>query len=147
METIENNATKELVQKQLLNPAFYAKMSEVLKRLIEDRKAGVIEYKKLLEEYKKLAEAIKNPAATGEYPESVAKSPLLQALYDNFGKDEKLTLALHNAIIKSKQIGFKYNFAKQQKIKQALWNILKDEPDGEDLVEQVYAILAAQEED
>ena len=146
METIENNATKELVQKQLLNPAFYAKMSEVLKRLIEDRKSGVIEYKKLLEEYKKLAEALKDPATTGEYPESVATSPLLQALYDNFGKNEGLTLALHNAIIKSKQIGFKYNHAKQQLIKQALWKILKDEPNGEDMVEQVYAILAAQEE-
>ena len=146
METIENNATKELVQKQLLNPAFYAKMSEVLKKLIEDRKAGVIEYKKLLEEYKKLAEAIKNPATTGAYPESVAKSPLMQALYDNFGRNEELTLALHNAIIKSKQLGFKYNFAKQQKIKQALWNILKNEPDADERVEQVYAILAAQEE-
>ena len=35
----------------------------------------------------------------------------------------------------------------QQLIKRALWNILENEPNGEDMVEQVYAILAAQEED
>lgn len=140
-EAIENNATKELVQKHLLNPAFFERMSQVLKKLIEDRKAGVIEYKKLLEEYKKLAEQIKNPALTGRYPATVADSPIKQALYDNFGEDEKLTLALHKAFLGSKLQGFKYNLAKQNKIKAALWKILQDD----DKVEAVYKILAAQE--
>jgi len=140
-ETIENNTTKELVQKKLLNPKFYERMSEVLKKLMESRKAGVIEYKKLLEEYKKLALELKNPALTGHYPQSIADSAIKQALYDNFGEDEKLTLALHKAFLGSKLQGFKYNVAKQNKIKAALWKVLKDD----EKVEQVYEILAAQE--
>ena len=140
-EAIENNATKELVQKRLVNPAFFERMSEVLKKLIEDRKAGVIEYRKLLEEYKKLAEQLRNPALTGRYPASIADSPVKQALYDNFGEDEKLALALHKAFLGSKLQGFRSNIPRQNKIKQALWDILKDE----EKVEAVYAILAAQE--
>ena len=140
-EAIENNATKELVQKRMVNPAFFERMSKVLKMLIEDRKAGVIEYRKLLEEYRKIAEQIRNPALTGRYPPSIADSPVKQALYDNFGEDEKLALALHKAFLGSRLQGFKYNLAKQNKIKAALWNILQDD----DKVEAVYRILAAQE--
>ena len=140
-EAIENNAKKELVRKQIVNPAFYRRMSEVLEKLIESRKAGVIEYKALLEEYRKYAEALKDPASTGCYPASVADSPVKQALYDNFGEDEKLTLALHKAFLGAKLQGFKYQIAKQNKIKSALWKVLKDD----DKVEQVYKILEAQE--
>jgi type I restriction enzyme R subunit len=140
-ETIENNAAKELVHKRLMNPAFFERMSVVLKKLIEDRKAGVIEYKKLLEEYKKLAEEIKNPSVSGRYPASIAGSPVKEALYDNFGEDEKLTLALHKAFLGSKLQGFKYNIAKQNQIKSALFAVLKDD----DKVEAVYKILEAQE--
>ena len=140
-ETIENNATKELVQKRLVNPAFFKRMSEVLKKLIESRKAGVIEYKKLLEEYKKLALEIDDPAKTGHYPESIADSAIKQALYDNFGEDEALALALHKAFLGARLQGFKYNIAKQNKIKAAIWKIVKND----DMVEAVYKILAAQE--
>ena len=140
-EAIENNATKELVRKRLVNPAFFERMSQVLKRLIEDRKAGVLEYRRLLEEYRKLAEQLRNPALTGRYPASIVDSPVKQALYDNFGEDEALALALHRAFLGSKLQGFKSNLAKQNKIKQALWNILKDD----EKVEAVYRILAAQE--
>ena len=124
-----------------MNPAFFERMSVVLKKLIEDRKAGVIEYKKLLEEYKKLAEEIKNPSVSGRYPASIAGSPVKEALYDNFGEDEKLTLALHKAFLGSKLQGFKYNIAKQNQIKSALFAVLKDD----DKVEAVYKILEAQE--
>lgn len=140
-ETIENNAAKELVKKQAANPAFYAKMSQILKKLIDDRKAGVEAYVDLLEKYKKLAEALKDPEAVGNYPPSMKGEPLLQALYDNFGEDEALACSLHNAILGSKMPGFQFNQARQNAIKAALYEILEDE----DLVEKAYAILAAQE--
>lgn len=140
-ETIENNAAKELVHKRLMNPAFFERMSVVLKKLIEDRKAGVVEYRKLLEEYRKLAEEIKNPSVSGRYPATVAGSPVKEVLYDNFGEDEKLALALHKAFLGSKLQGFKYNIAKQNQIKSALFAVLKDD----DKVEAVYRILEAQE--
>ena len=141
-ETIENNATKELVQKRLVNPAFYERMSQVLKKLIEDRKAGVLEYKQLLEEYRKLAEQIKHPEATGAYPASIGSNAVMQALYDNFGQDEQLTLALHKAFLGSRLSGFRYNTARMNQIKQALYDVLKDV----DKVEAVYKILEAQED-
>lgn len=140
-EAIENNTEKELVQKKLVNPVFYERMSQVLKKLIEDRKAGVIEYRKLLEEYKHLAEQIKNPALTGHYPPSIASSPIKQALYDNLHDDEKLALALYKAFISVPHQGFKHDSAKQLELKGALWDILKDD----DLIEKVYSILEAQE--
>lgn len=140
-EAIENNTEKELVQKKLVNPEFYKRMSIVLKKLIEDRKAGVIEYKKLLEEYKHLAEQIKNPALTGHYPASIVSSPVKQALYDNLHDDEKLALALYEAFINVPHQGFKYDVTQQLELKGALWDVLKDD----DLVEKVYAILEAQE--
>lgn len=141
-ETIENNATKELVQKRLVNPAFYERMSQVLKKLIEDRKAGVLEYRQLLEEYKKLAEQLAHPETTGAYPASIGLNAVMQALYDNFGQDEALTLALHKAFLGSRLSGFRYSTARMNKIKQALYDVLKDE----DKVEAVYKILEAQED-
>jgi type I restriction enzyme R subunit len=140
-ETIENNITKELVQKRLVNPAFFERMSQVLRKLIEDRKAGVLEYKKLLEAYRKLAENVEHPETTGDYPASISDNPVKQALYDNFGKDEKLTLALHRAFLGSRLNGFRYNTARKNQIKQALYEVLNDEA----RVEEVYAILEAQE--
>jgi len=142
-ETIENNAKKELVKKQIVNPAFFKRMSEVLAKLIESRKAGVLAYKELLAEYKKYAEELQHPELTGRYPVSIADSPVKQALYDNFGEDESLTLALHKAFLGSRLQGFKYNIARQNKIKAAIWAIVKDD----ETVEKVYAVLAAQELD
>ena len=140
-EAIENNTEKELVQKKLVNPVFYERMSLILKKLIEDRKAGVIEYKKLLEEYKHLAEQIKNPELTGHYPPSIASSPVKQALYDNLHDNEALAIALYKAFISVPHQGFKHDSAKQLELKSALWDILKDD----ELIEKVYAILEAQE--
>ena len=140
-ETIENNATKELVQKKLVNPAFFERMSIVLAKLIDDRKAGVIEYRKLLAEYKRFAEELRDPAVSGRYPASIAESPIKQALYDNFGEDEKLANDLHKAFLGAKLQGFKHNITKQNKIKLALWQVLHDD----DKVEAVYKILEAQE--
>lgn len=143
-ETIENNATKELVRRRALNPAFYEKMSEVLKKIIEDRKAGVIAYKDLLDQYRKIAEAMRHSGDDGHYPPVIAneKNPLLNALYDNFGEDENLALNLHHAILGSKIPGFQFNPAATNLVKGALYEILQDE----DAVEKAFNILVAQEE-
>ena len=143
-ETIENNATKELIRRRTLNPAFYEKMSAVLKKLMDDRKAGVLAYKDLLDEYRKLAESLKNPQDDAHYPPAIAaeKNPLLNALYDNFGEDEELAINLNNAILGTKIPGFQFNPAAMNQIKGALFEILQDEAK----VEQAFDILVAQEE-
>ncbi len=143
-ETIENNATKELIRRRSMNPAFYEKMSAVLKKLIDDRKAGVLAYRDLLNEYRKLAESLKNPEGSGHYPAAIAaeNNPLVNALYDNFGEDEDLALNLNQAILGTKIPGFQFNPAAMQQIKAALYAVLEDE----EKVEKAYDILVAQEE-
>jgi type I restriction enzyme R subunit len=141
-ETIENNIRKKVVQKIVINPAYYSKMSEVLEQLILDRKKGVIAYKQLLQKYIELAKQVTNPEDNTKYPESIRSNGALRALFDNCGEDEELTLKLHKAVIKSKQDGFRHNLMKERRIKQELFKILNNV----DEVERVYSIVKEQEE-
>ena len=58
-ESIENNIAKEVVERKVINPKYYERMSAILAQLIEDRKNGVIAYKDLLEKYVELANKVK----------------------------------------------------------------------------------------
>lgn len=141
-EAIENNIRKKVVQKLVINPAYYNKMSEVLEQLILDRKRGVIAYKQLLERYLELAKNISTPEENEHYPESIRKSGAMRAFYDNCGEDEQLAIRLHKAVMTSKMDGFRNNPVKETRIKRELYKILKDE----DAVERLYKIVVEQEE-
>jgi type I restriction enzyme R subunit len=141
-EAIENNIRKKVVQKIVINPAYYSKMSEVLEQLILDRKRGVIAYKHLLERYLELAKNVSTPEENEHYPESIRKSGAMRAFYDNCGEDEQLAIRLHKAVITSKMDGFRNNPVKETRIKRELYKILKDE----DMVERLYKIVVEQEE-
>ena len=54
-EAIENNIRKKVVERIVLNPKYYEKMSAVLEQIILERKQGVIAYSQLLEKYIELA--------------------------------------------------------------------------------------------
>ena len=141
-EAIENNIRKKVVQKIVINPAYYHKMSEVLEQLILDRNRGVITYKQLLERYLELAKDVNTPAENSRYPESIRKSGAMRAFYDNCGENEKLAIRLHKAVISSKLNGFRNNPTKENRIKRALYQILKDD----EMVERLYKIVVEQEE-
>ena len=141
-EAIENNIRKKVVQKIVINPAYYSKMSEVLEQLILDRKRGVIAYKQLLERYLELAKNVSAPEENEHYPESIRKSGAMRAFYDNCGEDEQLAIRLHKAVMTSKMDGFRNNPTKENRIKRELYKILKDE----DIVERLYKIVVEQEE-
>lgn len=141
-EAIENNIRKKVVQKIVINPAYYSKMSEVLEQLILDRKRGVIAYKQLLARYLELAKNISKPEENERYPESIRKSGAMRAFYDNCGEDEELTIRLHKAVMTSKMDGFRNNPTKENRIKRALYQILKDD----DMVERLYKIVVEQED-
>ena len=141
-EAIENNIRKKVVQKIVINPAYYSKMSEVLEQLILDRKRGVIAYKQLLARYLELAKNINTPEENERYPESIRKSGAMRAFYDNCGEDEQLAIRLHKAVMTSKMDGFRNNPTKENRIKRALYQILKDD----DMVERLYKIVVEQEE-
>ena len=94
-ESIENNIRKKVVEKIVINPAYYAKMSAILEQLIIDRKRGVIAYGQLLDAYMELAKNVERPEDNTSYPDSVRHSGALRALYDNCGQDEQQALKLH----------------------------------------------------
>ncbi len=141
-ESIENNIRKKVVERMVINPAYYARMSAILEQLIIDRKKGVIKYAELLDTYVELAKNATKPEDNTHYPESIRSHGGLRALYDNCGEDEAYALKLHKAIIKAKQDGFRNNPVKENRIKQALYKITCDE----DEVERIYRIVVEQEE-
>lgn len=141
-EAIENNIRKKVVEKILINPKYYEKMSAILDELIKARREGAIAYEKLLEKYIELVKNTETPENNAHYPESIRHSGALRALYDNCGEDEELALALDKAVRESKQADFRHNEFKERRIKQALYKVLKDK----DEVERVYNIVVEQGE-
>ena len=141
-ESIENNIRKKVVERMVINPAYYARMSAILEQLIIDRKKGVIKYAELLDAYVELAKNATKPEDNIHYPESIRNHGGLRALYDNCGEDETYALKLHKAVMKAKQDGFRNNPVKENRIKQALYKITCDD----DEVERIYRIVVEQEE-
>ena len=141
-ESIENNIRKKVVERMVINPAYYARMSAILEQLIIDRKKGVIKYAELLDAYVELAKNATKPEDNTHYPESIRSHGGLRALYDNCGEDETYARKLHKAIMKAKQDGFRNNPVKENRIKQALYKITCDDEE----VERIYRIVVEQEE-
>lgn len=141
-EAIENNIRKKVVEKILINPKYYEKMSAILDELIKMRREGATAYEKMLEKYIELVKNAENPENNPRYPESIRYSGALRALFDNCGEDEVLALALDKAVRESKQADFRHNEFKERRIKQALYRVLNDK----DEVERVYNIVVEQGE-
>jgi type I restriction enzyme R subunit len=141
-EAIENNIRKKIVEKILINPKYYEKMSAILDELIRLRREGAADYEALLAKYIDLVKKSETPENNPHYPENIRHSGALRTFYDNCGEDEALAVALDEAVRGSKQDGFRHNMFKERKIKQALFMILKDH----DEVERVFNIVVEQEE-
>ncbi len=141
-EAIENNIRKKIIERQVVNPKYYANMSTVLEELIAERKKGVIAYKGMLDRYVELAKNVAKPEENNAYPQSIRHSGAMRAFYDNTRCDEVLAIKLHEAVLRGKLDGFRNNPVKENRIKKELFKILKD--DGE--VERLFKIVVEQEE-
>lgn len=141
-EAIENNIRKKVVEKILINPKYYEKMSAILDELIKARREGAIAYEEMLAKYVELVKNAENPENNLRYPESIRHRGALRALFDNCGEDEVLALALDKAVRENKQADFRHNEFKERRIKAALFEVLKDK----DEVERVYNIVVEQGE-
>lgn len=141
-EVIENNIRKKIVEKQIMNPKYYSKMSTLLLELIEERKKGVLEYKELLNKYAELAKKVVKPEDNGNYPNSIKNNSALRALYDNFGENESLALQIHQAVLSSKLDGFRDNPVKEKQIKRELLKVLGTK----EKTEEVFKLIYLQEE-
>ncbi len=158
-ETIENNVRRKIIREHLNDPAFYEKMSALLDEIIADRKAKAIEY----EEYLKQIANVIGQVETGHSDETPEKlnTPGKRALYNNLKKPSALTMAdeagvylvegdmaltqaleIDAAVKKVRPDGWRGVQSREQVIKAALFNILKDR--GE--VERIFNIIMAQTE-
>lgn len=141
-EIIENNVRKKIVEKITVNPKYYERMSEILDKLIEERKQGVLDYTQLLELYIQLAKDVDHPEDNDSYPESIRGCAALRALYDNTDGDEELALKLDSTIRGAALPGFRGNAVKENGVKRELFKVLGSESE----VERIFKIVKKQAE-
>ncbi|WP_317897153.1 type I restriction endonuclease subunit R [Aurantibacillus circumpalustris] len=122
-ETIENNMRKTIIQEMPVNPAYYEKMSVLLLELIRLRKEGAITYEELLKKYEELAKDIQ-PNTMKSYPKDIDTKPK-QALYDNLGEDEELSIAMDEQVRYIKDDDWRSTHIKRRKVELAIKEVLE----------------------
>ena len=132
-ETIENNLRKVIVEERPTNPTYYDKMSELLDSLIRQRQHQAEEYEQYLASIVELAKQVQNPTVMAAYPK-LLNTRARRALYDNLGKNEQLAITLDAKIQQTKKDGWRGNRIKEREVRNAIYDVLKDET-------QTYHIL------
>jgi type I restriction enzyme R subunit len=158
-ETIENNVRSKILKEQLTDPAYFAKMSALLDEIIRLRKEKAIEYEEYLARIADVARKV-SAGKSDDTPQQLKTSGQL-ALYNNL-KDRVATDAaqqpafpygnksialdmaiLLDAAIKTKRPdGWRGVVAKEQMVKQAMFDVLKDITE----VNRLFPIVVAQKE-
>ena len=163
-ETIENNVRSKIIREHAHDPAFYGKMSDLLKEVIHFRKRKAEEYEEYL---KKIAELVKNVSQghAGQIPEVLRNSPPMRALFNNLKDsvvlqepdgvkglkeaaaktgDPALSLAVlvDEAVRRSCQDGWRGVETRERAIKRELFGTLGNDEE----VERIFPIIKAQRE-
>lgn len=141
-EVIENNVRRKIIEKSSTNPLYYEKMSELLMKIIEERKKQKENYKAYLEKIVELTRRIEKPEDYSGYPERIKKSPALRAFYDNVTQDEEFVLTLHEKIMSIKPDKWRGDKAKERVIQGAIYKVTKDD----DMVDEIFDIVKEQSE-
>ena len=140
-ETIANNVRSKIIKEHLNDPAFYDKMSALLKEILEDLKGLRIDYETFL---KRIADLTKQVQAgkAADTPEKL-DTPGKRALYNNLNRDEALALKIDETVRRVRPNAFRGNQAKENAIKAALLPLLgKDRAE----VERIFLIIKAHKE-
>lgn len=158
-ETIENNVRSKILKEQLTDPAYFAKMSALLEEVIRLRKEKAIEYEDYLARIADVAKKV-SAGKADDTPVQLKTAGQL-ALYNNLkdhvaadaaqepgapytGKTVALDVALKlDAAIKAKRPdGWRGVVAKEQMVKQAMFDVLQDIKE----VNRLFPIVFAQRE-
>lgn len=158
-ETIENNVRSKILKEQLTDPAYFAKMSALLDEIIRTRKDRAIEYEGYLS---RIADVARRVAVgkSSDTPQQLKTDGQL-ALYNNLkdhvvsntaqepvatygGVSQALDTALWlDAAIKAKRPdGWRGVVAREQLVRQAMFDVLKDINE----VNRLFPIVFAQKE-
>lgn len=149
-ETIENNLQHEIVKKMSSNAVYYGKLSEMLQKIIDQRRIEAMSYEEYLRQVVELAQAILHPEEGSNYPDDVKDSEARRAFYDYFNRDEKLPISTDSAIRHAIRPDWKKNFQKQQNIRLAIYqNLLSygyEEDEATEKTNDVFTIAERQVE-
>lgn len=140
-ETIANNVRSKIIKEQINDPAFYDKMSLLLRDILADLKAKRIDYEAFLRRIGELAKQVQ----AGKSDDTPAKLDTRgkRALYNNLNQDEALSLKIDETVRRVRPNAFRGNQAKENVIKAALFPLLGNEKAE---VERIFAIIKAQPE-
>ncbi|MHA6896913.1 type I restriction endonuclease subunit R [Ralstonia pseudosolanacearum] len=158
-ETIENNVRSKIIKESLTDPAYYEKMSALLDEIIRLRKEKAIEYEEYLKRIAELATKVQTGKADGApaqldtlgrralynnlkdfVPARTAAQPL--ATYGNTDPTLALVLKVDEAIKLKRPDSWRGVTAREQMVKQILYEVLADI----DAVNRLYPIIFAQKE-
>ena len=158
-ESIENNVRSKIIKEHLTDPAYYEKMSALLDEIIRLRREKAIEYEEYLKRIADLATRVQAGKAH-DAPKQL-DTPGKLALYNNLkdyvpakkaaqdaatygDKDAALDLALRidGAVKLKRPDGWRGVPAREQMVKQVLYDVLKDIEE----VNRLYPIIFAHKE-
>lgn len=139
-EVIENNVRSKIVKEQINDPAFYARMSQLLAEIIAARKDKALKYEEYLKKIADLAKMVEE-GMSPDIPK-LLNSPGKRALYNNLGQDEGLALRIDEGVKRVRSDEWRGNVAKERAIKRELFTILNDD----EAVERVFSIVRQQKE-
>jgi type I restriction enzyme R subunit len=158
-ETIENNVRSKILKEQLTDPAYFAKMSALLDEIIRLRKQKAIEYEDYLARIADVAKKV-SAGKADDTPVQIKTAGQL-ALYNNLKDragphaaqeptgpllpaDQALDRALRlDAAIKSRRPdAWRGVVAKEQMVKQAMYDVLRDIQE----VDRLFPIVFAQKD-
>jgi type I restriction enzyme, R subunit len=114
-----------------------------LDELVKKRRQADIEHKEYLAKVIELSKEVKNPEQSSYYPPSV-NTKAKQSLFDNLGNDEAKALAVHEAVIASRQADFRGNRLKERAIKLAIRRVAPELTD--EGLNDLFEIIKSQHE-
>lgn len=145
-EVLVANMRKMIISERPNNPAYFDKMSDLLNNLLQEQKDGKIEYKEMI---KALIEKLKEARSTVK-----TKYPILidtkgkQALYDNLGEDEELTLLVHETIKANARDGFRdmdgSGIRKMRALRKSVEKVLNES--SSEKIDEIMQLIVAQKE-
>ncbi len=124
-EAIENNVRRLIIDEQPINPKYYEKMSQLLDDLIQQRKHEALSYAEYLAKIVELTRQAKNGPGGSGYPKAL-NTPAKRALYDNWGKNHILALAVDEAVRASRQDDWRSNPFKVKQVRNAIKTALTE---------------------
>lgn len=139
-ETIANNVRSKIIKDHLNDPAFYDRMSVLLDEIIADLRARRIDY----EAYLRRIAAVARDVQAGTIAQTPARinTPGKRALYHNLEENEELAVLLDEAIKYHRPADWRGVQAREQAVKKAMYEVLKDVA----AVERLFPIIETQVE-